>query len=176
MPRPSLKNSLVLSISPSTRGFGFAVLEDHETLVDWGVKSIRRDKNTLPLKKAQELILLYKPGLLVLEDYFIGNSRRSQRIRELSHAMETLAQGHSITVVTFSREQVRRVFFADNQGTKHALAEILAARFPDELSFHLPPKRRLWTSEDHRMAIFEAVALALTSILKKRRTPAKGRP
>jgi len=53
------------------------------------------------------------------------------------------------------------VFFADGQGTKHALAEILAARFPEELGCRLPPKRRPWMSEDYRMDIFDAVALAL---------------
>jgi hypothetical protein len=61
----------------------------------------------------------------------------------------------------FSRQQVRRVFFADGQGTKHALAEILAKRFPEELGFRLPPKRRPWMSEDYRMDLFDAVALAL---------------
>ncbi len=61
----------------------------------------------------------------------------------------------------FSHEHVRQVFFADGQGTKHALAEILAKRFPEELGSRLPPKRRAWMSEDSRMDIFDAVALAL---------------
>jgi hypothetical protein len=42
-------------------------------------------------------------------------------------------------VALFSREQVRRVFFADGRGTKHALAEILAKKFPEELGSRLPP-------------------------------------
>jgi hypothetical protein len=54
-----------------------------------------------------------------------------------------------------------RGFFADGCGTKHALAEIIAERFPKELGFRLPPKRRAWMSEDSRMDIFDAVALAL---------------
>jgi hypothetical protein len=56
---------------------------------------------------------------------------------------------------------VRRVFFGGAGGTKHALAEIIAHRFPDELGFRLPPKRRPWMSEDSRMDIFDAVALVL---------------
>ena len=41
------------------------------------------------------------------------------------------------------------------------MAEILVKRFPEELGSRLPPKRRPWMSEDSRMDIFDAVALAL---------------
>ena len=70
---------------------------------------------------------------------------------------------------SLGREQVRRVFFANGQGTKHALAEILAKRFPEELGFRLPPKRRPWMSEDYRMDIFDAVALALIFFYSKKK-------
>ncbi|MCX6925726.1 MAG: hypothetical protein NT154_21315, partial [Verrucomicrobia bacterium] len=56
---------------------------------------------------------------------------------------------------------LRRVFCGARRGTKHALAEIIAQRFPEELGFRVPPKRRPWMSEDFRMDIFDAVALAL---------------
>ena len=67
----------------------------------------------------------------------------------------------SFTVALFSQKQIRRVFFGDTGGTKYALAEIIVERFPEELGFRLPPKRRPWMSEDSRMDIFNAVALAL---------------
>ena len=60
----------------------------------------------------------------------------------------------------FSRKQVNLGFFQDADGTKQALAEYLATRFPEELGFRLPRKRRLWTSEDYQMDIFDAVGLA----------------
>jgi hypothetical protein len=64
-------------------------------------------------------------------------------------------------VALFSQSQVRRAFLGDAVGTKHALANIIAERFPEELGFLLPPKRRDWMSEDYRMPIFDAAALAL---------------
>src|SRR2546422_6406966 len=76
--------------------------------------------------------------------------------------MTAMARSRKLRVTLFSRERVRQVFFADGKGTKDALAEILAKRFPEELGFRLPPKRRPWMSEDYRMGIFDAVALALT--------------
>ena len=59
-----------------------------------------------------------------------------------------------------SRKQVREVFFANDEGTKQEQAELLAARFPEELGSRLPPKRKPWKSEDSRMDIFDAVAFA----------------
>lgn len=149
----------ILAIAPSTRGFGFAVLEGQETLVDWGVKSVKGDKNAESLVKVKALIAHYQPGVLVLQD--TKHSRRSPRIRALSKRIISIAATRKVRVALFLREKVMQVFFADAQGTKYALAQILAKRFPEELASRLPPKRRPWMSEDSRMDIFAAVALAL---------------
>ena len=151
----------ILGIAPSTRGFGFALLEGLDTLVDWGVKSVTGDKNHGSIKKVEELIAHYQPDVLVLEDAAAKDSRRAARIRALCRKIVAVAKARKVSVALFSQEQVRRVFFADGQGTKHALAEILAKRFSEELGSRLPPKRRPWMSEDYRMDIFEAVALVL---------------
>lgn len=164
----------ILAVAPSTRGFGFAVLEGAETLVDWGVKSVNGDKNARSLVKVEELIVHYQPGVLVLEDNSAKASRHSTRIRELHQNIIAMAASRNVKVASFSREQVRRVFFAKDQGSKHALAEIIAKRFPEELGFRLPPKRRPWMSEDYRMDIFEAVSLALTFSCSKNRARPEG--
>ena len=160
----------ILAIAPSTRGFGFAVLEGRETLVDWGVKSVNGDKNTGSLAKVEELMAHYQPGVVVLQDNSAKDSRRSPRIRELGQQVVALASNRKISVASFSRERVRRVFFANGQATKQALAEVLAKRFPEELGFRLPPKRRAWMSQDGRMDIFDAVSLALTFSRPRRKT------
>ena len=46
------------------------------------------------------------------------------------------------------------------------MAELLAQQFPDELAARLPVKRKAWKSEDARMDIFVAVALAVVFRLK----------
>ena len=166
------EHTRILAIAPSTRGFGFAVLEGPETLVDWGVKSVNGDKNTRSLAKAEDMIVHYQPGVLVLEDNSAKLSRRSTRIRDLHQNLIAMAASRSVKVSSFSRDQVRRVFFGKDQGTKHALAEILAKRFPEELGDRLPRRRRLWMSEDYRMDIFDAVSLGLTfACSKNRATP-----
>jgi Holliday junction resolvasome RuvABC endonuclease subunit len=155
------KHFRILAIAPSTRGVGFVVLEGQETLVDWGVKTVKKDKNIRSLGKVKALIAHYQPGVLVLEDASAKGSRRSPRIRELIQQIIKLAATRNVGVKLFSRDQVMKVFITKGQGTKHALAEILAKRFPEQLGSHLPPKRKPWNSEDSRMNIFDAVALAL---------------
>jgi len=162
MSKSHVKHFRVLAIAPSTRGFGFAVLEGQETLVDWGVKSVQGSKNAGCLKKVGEIITHYQPTVLVLQDVSSKGSRRSPRIRTLSRQLIRMASRRKVSVKLLSKEKVKEIFFGEGPGTKYALAEIIAKRFPAELGFRLPPKRRPWMSEDSRMDIFDAVALAFT--------------
>jgi hypothetical protein len=50
------KHPRILAVAPSTRGFGFAVLEGQGTLVDWGVKLVTGDKNDGAIRKVKEMI------------------------------------------------------------------------------------------------------------------------
>jgi hypothetical protein len=110
-------------------------------------------------------------GLPALPFFVVGRATPCAPVvgegRQFSRQIITLAATRKVSVALFSHEQVRRVFFADGQGTIHARAEILAKRFSEELGSRLPPKRRAWMSEDSRMDIFDAVALALMLRLKR---------
>jgi hypothetical protein len=163
----------IVTIAPSTRGFGFAVIEGDKTLVDWGVKSVKGDKNRRSLVKAEALLLHYRPALLVLEDH---SGRRSKRIRTVSSMLADMAKRHGINVRRIRRSRVYRAFGFDEKGTKHALAEVLGNQFQKELEHRLPPKRRPWMSEDYRTGIFDAVALGVAPSLlnQQRRAKATG--
>jgi Holliday junction resolvasome RuvABC endonuclease subunit len=161
MTRLQSRNLRVLAIAPSTRGFGFAVLEGEETLVDWGATEVKHEKNPETLAKVERLVVHYQPDVLVLPDAFIKNSRRSSRIKSLCQEIATFAETGKIKVKTISSEQVRRSLLGTAEATKHAIAEMLAKRFQAELGSLLPPKRRPWASEDRRMDIFDAAALVV---------------
>lgn len=161
------KHVRILSIAPSTRGFGFAVLDVGGTLANWGTKTAKgKDKNAESLVKANEVIGHYRPDVLVLEDTSAKHSRRAPRIRKLSKRIIKLAAKNKLRVRLFSREQVMKSFFPDGKGTKYALAELIAQKFPEELAHRLPPERREWMCEDSRIAIFDAVALAILLYLE----------
>ena len=166
------KQSCILAISPSTRGFGFVVLEGPETLVDWGVKGVKKEnKNAQSLAKVKKLIAQYQPKTLVLEDALAKGSRRAPRIRTLTSQIVKAAEKLNVRVKLFPRDHVMKTFLADGKGTKHQMAEMLAQRLPEELERQLPKKRKPWDSEDPRMSIFVAVALAVVFRLKYGKQP-----
>jgi hypothetical protein len=150
-----------LAIAPSSRGFGFGVMDGFDTLVDWGVKGANGSKNRETLRKVELLLTHYAPEVLVLPDTTAETSRRAPRIKRLNQQIARLASEQGIEVVLFADETVRQMFLGTDKGTKHDLALAIANRYPEELALRVPPKRRPWMSEDYRMDIFSAVALAL---------------
>lgn len=151
---------LVLSIYPSSAGLGYAVFEGASTLIDWGEKRYKHNRNEQCLLAAASYLNLYRPAVLILENYKGAGSRRTSRIETLISSLAVLGTEQGVPVRLYSRAAIRETF-AESGRKKHVIARAIAARFP-ELEPSLPPRRKLWTSEDRRMAIFDAVALALT--------------
>src|SRR5437660_6557537 len=98
MNNSSSKNQRVLGVALSTRGFGFAVLEN-QALVDWGIKSASGDKNRQSLEKLGRVMDHYRPHSIVLENHSAKGSRRSARIRALGQEMIKLANNRKVKVV-----------------------------------------------------------------------------
>ena len=150
----------ILAVAPCSRGFGFALLEQGK-LIESGLKTIRgENKNERCIEKIEGIIAQYQPEVLALEDTGADNSRRMPRIRDLSQSILAVSLRHKVPVAWFTIEEIRKHFFADRDGTKHEVAQNVAKHFP-ELEDRLPRERRLWDSQDARIDLFHAVALAL---------------
>jgi len=150
----------VLAIDPSIRGFGFAVLEGPNRLIDWGVKETKSEKNRTALKLINDLIDEYQPNAIIVEDYSAKGSRRCRRVCDLINDISKLAAKRKIKVRSFSRAKVKQSFSESGASNKQDIAIAIAGRFP-ELAPRLPRFRKPWMSEDYRMSIFDAVALGL---------------
>lgn len=151
----------VLAIDPSKRGFGFAVLEGPEGLIDWGIKEIRQEKNAKCLRLVSMLIERYCPDVIVIENYQDKDCRRSARIKDLLEDIAVLALSKKVRLRRISRSVLRRTFSQSNAPNKHQIAIEIGKRFP-ELTVHVPPLRKPWMTQDARMSIFDALAIALT--------------
>ena len=154
-----LEHGVIIAIAPTSRGFGFAVFGAPAWLLDWGVKEARRDKNRLATRKICRMIRDIKPVAVVIENWLHASCRRSERVRALLTDVAVLAHKGGATAVIYSRHHVRQAFGKSGK-SKDAIAVAVAAQLP-ALRPWLPPKRRIWESEHHSMAIFEAAALAL---------------
>jgi hypothetical protein len=150
----------ILAIDPYSRGFGFVVLEGATRLVDWGLKDTRRGTTEATLAKVGRLLDLYRPDLVAVEDWRAARSRRGERARDLLRDIATFAAGRGVATRAIAASQVKAAFAREGVTTKHAIAGVIAARFP-ELSRYRPRFRKPWMSEDERQAIFDAAALAL---------------
>lgn len=158
----------LLAIALTSRGLGFAVLEGEMSLIESGHTSVRNgDKNARCLAKVEMLSALYRPDVMILEDAAAKGSKRHRRIKRLYRGLKSFAKKRKLAVHIVSRQQVRCLLLGNEDGTKQQIADVLAKRFPLELAFRLPPKRRPWQSADARMDIFDAVALAVASRIKK---------
>jgi Holliday junction resolvasome RuvABC endonuclease subunit len=150
----------ILAIDPTSKGFGFVVLEGPVVLIDWGVKHASGDRNHRCLKLVVELIGRYQPDVFVVEDTRAKGSRRCLRVRRLIDDLLALVQEHQLRARRISRQTVRRYFARSGLATKRQVAVALTQRFP-ELEPYLPPVRKAWMTEDERMSVFDAVAFTL---------------
>lgn len=154
----------VLAIDPTSRGFGYAFFEGQSNLVDWGTKQIEgktgETKNIRCILKIRELIQHFQPDVIVLEDPRGEGSRRCARICRLIASIRALAAKNRVMTRCFSRSRVREIVARYNARTKYQIAVKIAKELP-ELEPHLPRRRKLWMSEDERMAVFDAAAFAL---------------
>jgi hypothetical protein len=157
--RPPLRR--VLAAFPSTHGFGFAVFEGPFRPIDWGLKRAPRQTRTPAIRKLADLIEWYQPAVLVLENHAGEGSRKSPRVQRVIAGMAGYAGKRNLALASYSRHMIRQAFAETGAVTKHEIAQLLARDFP-ELAPRLPPVRRLWMTEDCRMAMFDAASLALT--------------
>jgi hypothetical protein len=153
--------SLILSVFPSVRGFGFALFHGAWVPIDWGFRHIQGDKNKFCLDKVEKLIDDYAPDTILLEDHAGEGSRRSPRVAALIDDIAAMAKQKGITVAHYSRDEIKECFAEFEAVTKYEIAKAISRSLP-EFPPQLPPERKIWLPEDYRMSIFDAVSLIFT--------------
>lgn len=163
MGEKNISGIVVLSIFPSSRGFGFAVFRGTWTVLAYGTRGFkdRKNKNTHCLQKVAELIQMYRPDVVVLENYRGKGSRRCPRIERLIRDIEVLARRKRITTCSYSRSVIRQCFSEFNAWTKQEIAEAIGDTF-QEFKPLVPRPLKIWEKEHPRMSVFDAIALAFT--------------
>jgi Holliday junction resolvasome RuvABC endonuclease subunit len=168
--RYGFKNTLrVLAIDPFHKGFGFAVMEEPLQLVDFGLKIPTKNKGKISerLKNVEAIIDHYQPDVLVVEDSQATECKRGRRAREMLQGIEKLVSGRDIEVMKISQPLVQQIVTAPGSSTKYTVATKIAGQF-QELKVLLPRYRKPWMTEDETMNIFDATALAVTILLRRR--------
>ncbi len=162
MSASKIKTNVVFAIYPNSSGFGFVTMENERKLIGYGTVRIKPIiSNRKAMKQAQKLIDYYKPTIVIMPDAEAKSSRIGKRTRKLILKIIAYADSEKLPVELCSRDQIRDVFEIHGAVTKYEIAKFLLAEFK-ELEPKRPRERKLWTSEDRNMAIFDALSLALT--------------
>ena len=159
--------ALVLAIYLNTRGFAFVIFESSLSPVDWGVKEVRGLRRyARSLGKVVAILDRWQPDVLVLQDTSSRGTLRTRRIIILNAAISKLAEPRGMALYAYSRADVWAAFRDVGVTNKQDLARVVARHNPAFERF-VPPPRKPWKSEDARMGIFEAAALALTHFMNE---------
>jgi len=142
----------VLAIDPTSKGFGFAVLEGTDRLIDWGVARVWAASEKEFVVRVDVLIERFRPAVVVVEN-IPPTPRRLRATRRLA-ALSPHVLDRKLHLRAVTRAELDRAF---PSSTKQKRAAAIADRFP-ELRSWLPPPRRPWMTEDERMHIFDAIA------------------
>jgi hypothetical protein len=161
MKPPVFKRDIVLAVHPSATGMGWTAFEGPLSVHDWAVFTAKLDKNAKCLAKLDKLLRRFEPAVLVLEMFKDGPRRRTWRVRKLCRDMVKLAAERGVHVEIYGRDEVAAGFSQFGVGTREGIATAVAFMI-EGFEHRLPPPRRAWMSEDPRMALFNAAALALT--------------
>lgn len=90
----------VLAIVPTSRGFGYAVMEGPKRLIDWGLKESGHYDQRWCLRHLIALLRLTQPQLLLVPEVV-----HSQRKRELLAAMNWEADALSVQAETVANQR-----------------------------------------------------------------------
>lgn len=160
--RPQLPTELVLAVIPTSRGLAYAYFEGPLSPVDWGIKDTRGpDRNVQCFVAVRTLIEKMQPDVLVLLRYPLPENAKTARRRRLNHLFGTYAGTLGIEVKRYARPEVQTAFKPMGAKTRVEIAHAIAGHV-HAFSYRLPKQRKLWMSEDSRMALFDAAALAFT--------------
>ncbi|MBK8484896.1 MAG: hypothetical protein IPO86_06790 [Saprospiraceae bacterium] len=161
MKTQSEKPKIVYAIYPNANGFGYVYMNSPRKLLDFGVVRINPICNFRILEKIKSSISYFKPAILILLDPESKSSRTGNRIKKLIDKISVYAQSENLQISQISRDQIRDVFENFGVSIKFEISQWLLTEFK-ELETRRPRERKLWTSEDRNMAIFDALSLALT--------------
>ena len=163
MGEKSIRGIIVLAVFPSRNGFGFAIFRGPWTVLGYGTRGFKagKNKNTHSLEKVAELIEIYRPDVVVLEDYRGEGSRRYERTEHLIRDIGGLARRKRISTSSYSRSMIRQCFSEFGAWTKQEIAEAIGDALP-EFKLLVPRPLKIWEKEHARMQVFDAISLIFT--------------
>jgi hypothetical protein len=146
----------ILALDVRSQRFGYVVVEGARVCaLDCGVRSVHRRIGYI-----SDLLRLYRPSAVVLRRLKTDGRRDSPGARKIMRVIRYESRRLGVPVEMVSDTTLKRFFREHGKQTKHEVAQLLAACFP-ELRWRLPPVRKCYEREARRMSIFDAAQLGV---------------
>ncbi len=155
------RNELTLSIYPKSRGFAYALVENLDTIIDYGVASIKDKSNKTYLKRFRQILDTYRPTVIVLEDYASQKIKKSKRIEKVIDLFKKECHQQALRLYQYKREDIRNVFSKFKAFTKYEISKAIGD-WQEELKVFVPNKRKIWESENYYQPVFDSISLIVT--------------
>jgi hypothetical protein len=169
MTRALFPPARILALDVHPKRYGYAVLEMPADLLDWGVRRQYRKDAPRRLnwvrKGLRDLLDRWRPSLIVTKQL---SKPATSRLKKTRASLVAEARRFGIPVRPVREAAILATFGGGRHVTKHDIAQMLVQRF-SFLAFLRPPLRKIYESQDYRMSMFAAVALALTVSAQKLR-------
>lgn len=156
--RESNARQRIIGVSAVGRGIAFAVLEGN-SLLAYGTRGALRGNHERALRAFQDLLDFYRPASVILEDWRHPKAKRHPRVNRLIASLGTGANRRRLRVRFIALNTILQSF--GPKSSKWRIATVLSERFP-ELQPRLPRKRKAWESENPYLAVFVALAFAVS--------------
>jgi hypothetical protein len=150
----------VFVIDFRSQRFGFVLLEERGTLLDWGVCGYRTSVPKALRRKIAHVADQFAPFLIVSRRDVNGAPARRALTNLYLDVLKCEAQRHACPLRLISASSVHEHFYNQGRRNKHEVSQVVAGYFP-ELAWRLPRKRKPWQSEPAIQVLFDAAALAL---------------
>jgi len=160
MKRATMHQKTVIAISPYTDGFGYAVFDSPQNLLDWGVTKLNCYKLNRALNRFDMLLSRYRPNAVTIQTPN-DQAKYKSLANRITHSLSKQCAVNTIPFLRLTRPDITNLFVQFDAKTKEQIATKLVEFLP-ELKIYKPEHRGIWEREHTNMKIFDAVSLALT--------------
>jgi hypothetical protein len=150
----------VLTLDLRSSRFGYVVFDGPSALLDWGTRTYKNEEHSSLEWRLKNLQTFFAPSVILARQITERHRFSQPTIRRTFQSLKVFAKRVLITVHLIDESKLRDFFSRETKVSKHDIARMVAARFP-ELSWRLPPKRKPWQSEPARQSIFDAASLGV---------------
>lgn len=161
MKKPQGRAPTVLGISPNTRGMGYAALDGPTEILETGVSRARLFGTLTCMRRLRALFSFYQPDLIAIESNRGKGLVKGSVAASILRAVTEEAKRYSIPIIVYSRDDVRAVFSQYQAHTRYQIGKRITEWLP-ELTPKLPRRSVWWEKKDENLAVFDAIAIALT--------------